>query len=225
MKTLGLIVPLWTLWALLTALRIVNVGIGIVPEMALWSLCAAYGLTALAWVLKQGSGAPRASDGGFLPSNPGLRPIPPDRPCPPDVDIPVPPSAAFTPAARRALEIARQEALSLGHDFIGTEHVLLGVLKTASDALAHLLQRSCVSREAISAEVRRLILTSPARPTTSAIPLTPRARKALQFAVREGGLVHSPIGTEHIFRGLLLEGGGVAAVALKNLGITSRAYE
>ena len=135
-------------------------------------------------------------------------------------EIPVPPSAAFTPEVRRALEIAREEALSLGHDFVGTEHVLLGVLRTAGGALAQELQRSRVSSEAIRSEVRRLISPLPQRHQPTELPLTPRARKALLLASRKAdALRHSTIGTEDIFFGLLLEGSGLAAVALSNLGL------
>lgn len=213
MKVFGVIVPLWVLFALLTALRTVHWEIGIIPEMIMWSLCAMYGLTALAWAA--GFGGQGSSGGVFPPLVPG--PIPPSPSLPPEVNIPFPPSAAFTPAARRALEVARQEALGLGHDFVGTEHVLLGLLQTAGGALSQTLQ---VNSEAVRAEVRRLISAFPVRPAISKLPLTPRARKALQFAGREAVVLkRSPIGTEHILLGLLLEGGGVAAVALGNLGI------
>ena len=211
-KTLGTIVLLWSLFALLTALRIVHWEIGIISEMTMWSLCATYGLTALAWALIQAGGAQGGFAGGFL----ALSPVP----CPPDTDIPIPPSSAFTPRARRALEMAREEALIMGHDFVGTEHVLLGLVKTAGGALAQVLQRCRVNSEAVHAEVGRLISALPIRPATGALPLTPRARKALHFASREAdALGHSPIGTEHMLLGLLLEGGGVAALALSNLGV------
>jgi ATP-dependent Clp protease ATP-binding subunit ClpC len=115
------------------------------------------------------------------------------------------------------LELAREEALKLGHDFVGTEHVLLGLLPTAGEALAHTLQ---TNGEAVRAEIRRLISAFPGRPAICEPPLTPRARKALQLAGREArALKPSPIGTGHILLGLLLEGSGVAAIALGNLGV------
>lgn len=213
MKILGVIVPLWILFALLTALRVIHWEIGIIPQMIMWSLCAVYGLTALAWAAgfcRRGS-----SGGGFPPLMP--RPIPPRPLLPPDVDILIPPSMVFTPAARRALEMARDEAVDLGHDFVGTEHVLLGLLRTAGGALAQALQ---LNREAVRTEVFRLVAAFPARSAVTELPLTPRARKALQFACREAALLkRSPIGAEHILLGLLLEGSGVAAIALRNLGI------
>lgn len=212
LKVIGIIAPLWVLFALLTALRILHWEIGIIPEMTMWSLCAAYGLTALAWAAGFGG---RGGSGGV----PLLTswPIPPSPLLPPYVDIPIPPSMAFTPAARRALELAREEALGLGHDFVGTEHVLLGLLRTAGGALSPVLQ---LNKEVVRTEVCRLVSAFPVRPAAAELPLTPRARKALQFAGREAvSLKRSPIGSEHILLGLLLEGSGVAAVALRNLGI------
>lgn len=223
MKVLGLLVPLWTLLALLTALRIVRLEIGIVVEMTLWSLCAAYGLTALAWLLNSNGDGPDGSDNGF----PGIRApklIPPRSPRFPGVDIPVPPSAAFSANARQALQLAREEALTLGHDYIGTEHVLLGLLKAAGDSLAQALPHSRVDAEALRAEIRRLISAGPGRPTNVTLPFTPRARKALQFAGQAANSSkHAPIGAEHILLGLCREGGGLAAMALRNLGVGSGA--
>ncbi len=219
-KAMGVVVPLWILFALLTALGLVHAQIGIIPEMTLWSICAAYGLTVLALALNQSSGRQRGPGGGFIPLNPAPGPIPPKRPCPPGIDVPVPPTADFTPTARHALEIAREEALTLGHNYIGTEHLLLGLLRAAGGALAQAFRHNRVASESVRAEVRQLILALPARPATTVLPLTPRARKALRFAVREAdALDHRPIGAEHILLGLLREGGGVAAVALRNLGI------
>jgi len=199
LKVIGFIVPVWILFALLTALRVLPWEIGIISEMLMWSLCAAYGLTALACTADFcGSGS---SGGGF----PVLMPRP------------IPPSIAFNPAVRRVLEVAREEALGFGHDFVGTEHVLLGLLQTAGGALVQSLQ---LNSEAVRSEVCRLVQAAPARSVNSELPLTPRARKALQFASREAlSLKRSPIGPEHIFLGLLLEGSGIGAIALRNLGI------
>lgn len=158
--------------------------------------------------------------GGWLPPfSPVSSPNPP-RPCPPDVDIPVPPRTTLTPIAQRALELAREEALHLGHDFIGTEHVLLGVLRMAGSTLAQALQRSQVDCGAVRTEIERLVSPLPPLPMTTVLPLTPRARNALQFACAEAKALHHPsISVEHVLLGLLVGGSGVAAVALKNLGI------
>ena len=86
--------------------------------------------------------------------------------------------------------------------------------------MVQMLQRSRVTNEAIRAEVGRLVAEFPSRPVPTALPLTPRARKALQLASREADAIeHSQIGTEHILLGLLLEGSGVAALTLRNLGV------
>jgi hypothetical protein len=218
-KVMGVILPLWTVWALLTALRLIHIEIGVIPTMIMWSVCLAYGLTGLACGLndRQGSGG---SAGWPPPLYPGPIPIPPGRPWPPDFGISVPPASAFTPIARQALDLAREEALRLGHDYIGTEHVLLGVLRMAGDALNQVLERNHVHGDAVRREIERLVSPSPAHPTTLLPPLTPRARKALQFAGAEAAtLKHPLISPEHVFLGLLMEGGGLAALALKNLGI------
>ena len=219
MKAMGIILPIWTLWAILTVIRLIHIEIGVIPTMIMWSLCAAYGLTGLACSFndRHGSGG---SGGWPPPLYPVPGPIPPERPCLPDFGIPVPPASAFTPIARKALDLAREEALRLGHDFIGTEHVLLGVLRMAGGALAEVLERSQVQGDAVRREIERLVSPLPAHPTTILPLFTPRARKALQFAGAEAAaLKHPLISPEHVLLGLLIEGGGVAAVVLKNLGV------
>jgi hypothetical protein len=220
LKIGSILLQLWTLLALLTALRVVQVEVGVVTAMVMWSLCAAFVLTLLACTFNGGYGDESSSGGWLSPTRPAPRPMPPNRPHPPGSDMPLPPSSAFTPTAQRALEVAHQEALRLGHDFVGTEHVLLGVLKMSQGVLAQVFQSSNMDREAVRMEIHRLISPLQAQPVTTEIPLTPRARKALQLARGEAaGVEHRSIGTEHIFLGLLLEGGGVAALALRNLGI------
>ena len=217
-KAGGLIVPLWTVFALLTALRIITLDIGIVPEMVMWSLCAAYGLTVLAGLLSVGGNG--GLSGGPLEPNPAPWPFPPNRPFYRNFIIPLPPPAAFTPAARHTLRLAHEEAMNLGHDFVGTEHVLLALLKTAGEALNPVLQQNRVTPGALEAEIHRLVLASPIHPTQATLPWTPRARKALQLAARKAAALEpSPIGARHLLLGLLLEGSGVAAVALRNLGV------
>jgi len=198
MKAVGIILPIWTLWAILTAIRLIHIEIGVIPTMIMWSLCAAYGLT----VLDCGFNDRHGSDG------------------PRDFGMPVPPARTFTPIAWKALDLAREEALRLGHDYIGTEHVLLGVLRMPGDTLAQVLERSQVHGEAVRREIERLVSPLPAQPTTNLPPFTPRARKALQFAGTEAAtLKHPLISPEHVLLGLLIEGSGVAALALKNVGV------
>ncbi|PWU09820.1 MAG: hypothetical protein C5B50_26550 [Verrucomicrobia bacterium] len=219
MKAVASIVPIWTLWANLTAFRVIHIEVGVIPAMILWSLCAAFALTGLACGLND-----RYGDGGSGGWSPPFYlvpvPIPPQRPCPPEFEISVPPASAFTPIAGKALEAAREEALRLGHDYIGTEHVLLGLLRFAGDAVAQVLDRSQTHRDAVRREIERLVSPLPALPASSLPPLTPRARKALRFARAEAAaLKHPLISPEHVLLGLLIEGSGVAALALMKLGV------
>jgi hypothetical protein len=128
--------------------------------------------------------------------------------------------STFTPSAKQTLELARAEAPRFHHDFIGTEHVLLGLLTLENDSASNVLRRLGVDREAVRLEIEKLVGVGSAHETTSAIPFTPRAEKALVLAAREAKtLNHAQVGTGHIILGLLLEGSGVAALVLKNLGL------
>ena len=219
MKALGLIVPFWALWAVLTASRLIHLEIGFIPTLTMWSLCVAYALTGLVcrFQARRGHGG---SGGWPPPLCPVPSPMPSRRPWPPVCEIPVPPADAFTPVARKALDLAREEAVRLGHDFIGTEHVLLGVLSMAGGGLGQVLERSQVQSDAVRREIERLFSPLPAHPAATLLRFTPRARKALQFAGAEAAALEHPlIRPEHVLIGLLIEGSGVAAVALKNLGV------
>lgn len=131
-----------------------------------------------------------------------------------------PSHSKFNANAIQTLEFARQEPPLFGHDFIGTEHVLLGILKQEDGLVSKVLRRLGVDREMIRLEIAEVVGTG-ARPLgTAPIPFTPRARKALDLAAGEARtLKQSEIGPEHIFLGLLREGGGVAALVLKKLGM------
>ncbi|MDB6036997.1 MAG: clpA [Verrucomicrobiales bacterium] len=126
----------------------------------------------------------------------------------------------FNSNALQTLEFARREPPLFGHDFIGTEHVLLGILKLENGLVSKVLRRLGVDREMIKLEIAEVVGSS-ARPiATAPIPFTPRARKALDLAAGEAKkLKQSEIGPEHIFLGLLREGSGVAALVLKKLGM------
>lgn len=216
-KALGIVVLLWTSWVILAATRVVPVEVGVIPSMIMWLLCVAYALTGVACGFDEDFG--KGSSGGWLPPlSPVLRPISPS-PCPPGVEIQPPPSAALTPNTQRALDLAREEALRLGQDFIGTEHVLLGVLRMAGGPLPRVLQRTHITGEALRTEIERLISPVRTRSMATALPFTPRARKALQLACIEAkALKHPSVNPEHVLLGLLIEGSGVAALALSNLG-------
>jgi hypothetical protein len=219
-KTSISFVWLWSIWALLEATHLVHWEIGIVPTMVFWCLCAGIGLAALACALTDRR-LPNDDSGGSPPMfQPSPHPIAPTPPTPPDVGIPLPHAQRFAPVASEALQAACEEALRLGHDFIGTEHVLLGVLKLAKGAFANMLEKNHLDHETARLEIERIVAPVPGRKVGSTPPLTPRARKALQFAAKEAdALDHSSISAEHIFLGLLVEKGGVAGQVLRRLGI------
>jgi hypothetical protein len=200
-KIASLFVPLLPIWALLTAWNVIRVDIGVVPNFVIWLTFTAAAISSCFCGLSGGCGWNDGLGGTMF----GISIPPPDR---------------FDPTARQSLAIAREEASRLGHDFIGTEHVLLGALKLAEGAVVTALQNSNVDREAVRREVERLVVAQSRRASAAALPLTPRARKALRFAGNQARTDHQPlIRVEHILLGLLLEGSGVAALALKNLGI------
>ena len=137
--------------------------------------------------------------------------------------IPLPSLNDFDPNARHVLELAREEPARFNHDFVGTEHVLLGVLRSKHEVVSKVLRRFGVERDAVSVEIEKFVGLGPVHEANPAIPFTPRARKALQLAASEAKAMNrARVGTEHIFLGLLSEGSGVAALVLKNLGIETQ---
>jgi hypothetical protein len=127
----------------------------------------------------------------------------------------------FTTDGQQTLAFAREEAPRLQHDFIGTEHILLGVTKSQTGNIPKLMQCLGLDSGKISAEIEKWVgLGQPASRIHAQIPFTPRAMKALSLARMEAEkLNHSQVGPEHILLGLLLEGHGVAALVLKTLGV------
>jgi Clp amino terminal domain, pathogenicity island component len=124
----------------------------------------------------------------------------------------------FTDRARRAVVLAQEEARLLNHDYIGTEHILLGLVHEEHGVAAKALTDLDVSLEAVRAEVKEIIGIGKS-PPGGHIPFTPRAKKVLELSLREAlKLGHNYIGTEHILLGLLREGEGVAAQVLVKLG-------
>jgi ATP-dependent Clp protease ATP-binding subunit ClpC len=117
----------------------------------------------------------------------------------------------FTPRAKKVLELALREALSLGHNYIGTEHILLGLLREEEGLAARVLESLDITVEEVRAQVARIVGQGD-EVTTGQIPFTPRAKKVLELALREAlSLGHNYIGTEHILLGLVRENEGVAA--------------
>ncbi|NPC90808.1 ATP-dependent Clp protease ATP-binding subunit [Bacillus sp. WMMC1349] len=125
----------------------------------------------------------------------------------------------FTERAQKVLALAQEEALRLGHNNIGTEHILLGLVREGEGIAAKALQASGLSPEKIQKEVESLI--GRGQEMTHNAPYTPRAKKVTELAFDEARkLGHSYVGTEHILLGLIREGEGVAARVLNNLGVS-----
>jgi hypothetical protein len=124
----------------------------------------------------------------------------------------------FTDRARRVVVLAQEEARLLNHNYIGTEHILLGLLHEGQGVAARALESLDISLVAVRVQVEEIIGQGQTAPTEH-IPFTPRAKKVLELALREAlQLNHDYIGTEHILLGLVREGEGVAAQVLVKLG-------
>jgi hypothetical protein len=126
----------------------------------------------------------------------------------------------FTPRAQQVLALARKEADRFNHNFLGTEHLLLGLIKLGQGVAVSVLQKMGLDLETVRMEVEKQVGTGPDQKMIGYIPYTPRVKKVLALASREAkALNHTYVGTEHILLGLLREGGGVAAKVFKNLGV------
>jgi ATP-dependent Clp protease ATP-binding subunit ClpC len=124
----------------------------------------------------------------------------------------------FTDRARRVVVLAQEEARMLNHNYIGTEHILLGLIHEGEGVAAKALESMNISLDAVREQVQEIIGQGQAAPTGH-IPFTPRAKKVLELSLREAlQLGHNYIGTEHILLGLIREGEGVAAQVLQKLG-------
>src|SRR6478736_3307379 len=126
----------------------------------------------------------------------------------------------FTPRAQQVLALARKEADRFNHNFVGTEHLLLGLIKLGQGVAVNVLQKIGLDLETVRMEVEKLVGTGPDQKMIGNIPYTPRVKKVLSLASKEAkALNHTYVGTEHILLGLLREGDGVAARVLKNLDV------
>jgi hypothetical protein len=124
----------------------------------------------------------------------------------------------FTDRARRVVVLAQEEARHLNHNYIGTEHILLGLIHESEGIAARALTELDISLEAVRAQVAEIVGRGAEAPSGH-IPFTPRAKKVLELSLREAlSLGHNYIGTEHILLGLIREGEGVAAQVLVKLG-------
>ncbi|MFH1406762.1 MAG: ATP-dependent Clp protease ATP-binding subunit [Candidatus Omnitrophota bacterium] len=126
----------------------------------------------------------------------------------------------FTERARKVILLAKEEAKRFNHDYIGTEHLLLGLIREGEGVAAAVLQNLGLTAEAIRMEMEKLVQPGPPTAITGDIPFTPRAKKVIELAMDEArSMGHNYVGTEHLLLGLIREGEGVAAQVLQNLGL------
>jgi ATP-dependent Clp protease ATP-binding subunit ClpC len=126
----------------------------------------------------------------------------------------------FTDRARKVMQLANQEAQRFNHEYIGTEHILLGLIKEGSGVAANVLKNLDIDLRKIRLEVEKLVQSGPDMVTMGKLPQTPRAKKVIEYSMDEArNLNHNYVGTEHILLGLLREQEGVAAQVLMNLGL------
>src|ERR1700738_1887913 len=126
----------------------------------------------------------------------------------------------FTPRAHQVLALALKEAKRFNHNYVGTEHLLLGLIKLREGVAVNVLQKMGLDLESVRVEVEKHVGPRPETKMIGNIPYTPRVKKVLALAGKEAqALHHSYVGTEHLLLGLLREGEGVAAQVLKSLEV------
>src|SRR5579864_5788946 len=127
----------------------------------------------------------------------------------------------FSDRARKVMQLANQEARRFCHEYIGTEHILLGLIKGESGVAANVLKNLDVDLAQVRQEIEKIIQSGPETAITGRLPQTPRAKKVVEYAVEEARkLNHNYVGTEHLLLGLIREEEGVAAQVLMNLGLS-----
>ena len=128
----------------------------------------------------------------------------------------------FTDRARKVMQLANQEAQRFNHEYIGTEHILLGLVKEGSGVAANVLKNLDIDLRKIRLEVEKIVQHGPGgeQVVMGRLPHTPRAKKVIDYSVEEArNLNHNYVGTEHLLLGLLREEEGVAAQVMMNLGL------
>src|SRR6187401_268981 len=126
----------------------------------------------------------------------------------------------FTDRARKVMALANQEAQRFNHEYIGTEHMLLGLVREGTGVGATVLKNLGIDLRQVGLEVEKLVKSGPDMVTMGKLPQTPRAKKVIEYAIEEArNLGHNYVGTEHLLLGLLREQEGVAAQVLMNLGL------
>jgi len=126
----------------------------------------------------------------------------------------------FTERARKVILLAKEEAKRFNHDYIGTEHILLGLVREGEGVAAAVLASFGLTSDKIRIEVEKLVQPGPSTVISGDLPFTPKAKKVMELATEEArALGHNYIGTEHLLLGLIREGEGVASQVLMNLGL------
>src|SRR3981081_1744549 len=126
----------------------------------------------------------------------------------------------FTDRARKVMQLANQEAQRFNHEYIGPEHIPLGLVKEGSGVAANVLKNLDIDLRKIRLEVEKIVQSGPDMVTMGKLPQTPRAKKVIEYSIEEArNLNHNYVGTEHLLLGLLREQEGVAAQVLMNLGL------
>jgi hypothetical protein len=126
----------------------------------------------------------------------------------------------FTDRARKVMQLANQEAQRFNHEYIGTEHILLGLVREGSGVAANVLKNLDIDLRKIRLEVEKIVQSGPDMVTLGKLPQTPKAKKVIEYAIEEArNLNFNYVGTENLLLGLLREGEGVAAQVLMNLGL------
>jgi hypothetical protein len=127
----------------------------------------------------------------------------------------------FTDRARKVMQLANQEAQRFNHEYIGTEHILLGLVKEGSGVAANVLKNLDIDLRKIRLEVEKIVQSGPDMVTMGNLPQPPRAKKVIEYSIEEASnLNHNYVGTEHLLLGLLRDQGGVAYQILNNFGLT-----
>jgi ATP-dependent Clp protease ATP-binding subunit ClpC len=126
----------------------------------------------------------------------------------------------FTDRSRKVMQLANQEAQRFCHEYVGTEHILLGLIKEGTGVAANVLKNLDMDLNKLRREVEKIVQAGPDMVTMGKMPMTPRAKKSLEYAIEEAQVLgHNYIGTEHLLLGLLRELEGIAIQALNNLGV------
>jgi ATP-dependent Clp protease ATP-binding subunit ClpC len=126
----------------------------------------------------------------------------------------------FTDRARKVMQLANQESQRFNHEYVGTEHILLGLIKEGSGVAANVMKNLDLDLRKVRLEVEKVVQSGPDMVTMGHLPQTPRAKKVIEYAIEEArNFNHNYVGTEHLLLGLLREEEGVAAQVLMNLGV------